>query len=137
RRGVLRHRTEAGGTRRRGGRLHGRPGPVGRRGGRPAPASPGRGLRAVLDAATWALLLTCSLTAAGQAGADGAAGPLAAQEPWEELFEVWVGHDGSRGYYTWVDEQGRRITYTAIAPAVGDEYITAEIGSASWRERGE
>lgn len=102
------------------------PGPGARRGGRPAPASPGRGLRAVLAAAAWTLLLTCSLPAAGQAGADGAAGPLAAQEPWEELFEDWVGHDGSRGYYTWVDEQGRRITYTAIAPAVGDEYITAD-----------
>lgn len=44
----------------------------------------------------------------------------------EEFFEEIVGHSSASGYYTWVDEDGETITYTAMTPSVGDSYITAD-----------
>lgn len=45
---------------------------------------------------------------------------------WEQMFDDGVGHRSADGYYTWRDEAGDIITYTALAPAVGDTYITAD-----------
>ena len=51
---------------------------------------------------------------------------LRATEELEEFIEEFVSHSAAGGYYTWVDEDGQVITYTAIAPVPGDSYITAD-----------
>jgi len=89
-----------------------------RRGGngmRPISPSPLRGLalgRMALVA--WLVVLAWAPPAAG-AGID-----------WDRVFDDGVGHRSSDGYYTWLDEAGNVITYTALAPAPGDTYITAD-----------
>lgn len=61
-------------------------------------------------------------------GMQGAAAPVDSDglEDIQELFEDIVSHASSDGFFTWVDEQDNLITYTAIAPAVGDSYINAD-----------
>lgn len=53
--------------------------------------------------------------------------PVSGQEiDWEQVFNDGVGHSSADGYYTWRDEAGNVITYTALAPVVGDTYITED-----------
>lgn len=70
-----------------------------------------------------ALVLFCAPPASGQAASQELIEP---PDGPEEFFEELLGHDSSRGFYTWIDEQGTRITYTAIRPAPGDSYIDAD-----------
>ncbi|MBO8141579.1 MAG: stage II sporulation protein P [Firmicutes bacterium] len=37
-----------------------------------------------------------------------------------------AGHNSRDGYFTWIDQDGRTITRTGIAPAPGDTYITED-----------
>ncbi|HEY8417968.1 MAG TPA: stage II sporulation protein P [Limnochordales bacterium] len=45
---------------------------------------------------------------------------------WDRVFDDGVGHRSGEGYYTWRDDEGNVITYTALAPVPGDTYITAD-----------
>ncbi len=67
-----------------------------------------------LMAVAWVLVLLWAPPATGQA------------IDWERAFDDGIGHRAADGYYTWRDEAGDVITYTAIAPVVGDTYITAD-----------
>lgn len=62
----------------------------------------------------WLLVLAWAPPAAGQT------------IDWDQVFDDGVGHRGTDGYFTWRDEAGDIITYTALAPAPGDTYITAD-----------
>lgn len=54
-----------------------------------------------------------------------ASGQSAPSEFIDDLFDDVIGHDSKHGFYTWRDGDDSLITYTAMTPAVGDEYIDA------------
>lgn len=77
--------------------------------------------------AVWVFLITVAWAPAtfGQSAPSGDQPPGPSLDL-EEFIEEIVGHSPAVGYFTWLDENGEVITYTAIAPVPGDTYITED-----------